>query len=166
MKTEVCNSCGKDAKVLRKSYRFDEMGLPVELQNIEVIECSHCGNAEPIIPNVDGLMKVVAIAVLCNPCKLNGPEIKYLRKYVNKSARDFSRYLTVTHNHLSKLENGRYEITPRLDKLVRLIVRNLDPALAAETQKLMEIIPEIEDCCSDENQEIQIDPATGAYQYA
>ncbi len=166
MKKEPCTVCGSDASVTRKSYRFDEMGVPVELQNIEVIECAHCGNVDPIIPNMDGLMKVLALAILCNPCKLNGQEIRYLRKYVNKSAREFSRYLNLTVSHLSKLENDRYEITPRLDKLVRLIVGNLDPDLAEGTKELMKIISTIADCPTDEKQEIQIDPAAQTYCYA
>jgi transcriptional regulator with XRE-family HTH domain len=142
------------------------MGLPVDLLNIEVIECSHCGAIDPIIPNMDGLMKVLAIALICNPCKLNGAEIRYLRKYVGKSAREFSRYLNVDHTHLSKLENDRYEITPRLDKLVRLIVSSMDPEIAAGAKGLVELMPNIEDCCQDQKQEIQIDPATQTYQYA
>jgi len=166
MKTELCCSCGESANVIKRNHRFDDMGLPVDLLNIEVIECSHCGAIDPIIPNMDGLMKVLAIALICNPCKLNGAEIRYLRKYVGKSAREFSRYLNVDHTHLSKLENDRYEITPRLDKLVRLIVSSMDPEIAAGAKGLVELMPNIEDCCQDQKQEIQIDPATQTYQYA
>lgn len=166
MKTEFCCHCGKEADVVRRNHRFDDMGLCVELQNIDVIECQHCGAIDPIIPNMDGLMKVVAVAVICNPCKLYGAEIRYLRKYVGKSAREFSRYLNVDHTHLSKLENDRYEITPRLDRLVRLIVCSMDPELAAESRNLIELIPNIEDCCPEQKQELQIDPATQKYQYA
>lgn len=166
MKTENCCNCGEVANVSRKNHRFDEMGLPVELQNIEVIECPHCGALDPIIPNMDGLMKVLALAIICDPCKLSGAEIRYLRKYVNKSAREFSRYLAVDHTHLSKLENDRYEVTPRLDKLVRLIVGVMDPDLLAGAQKLIEMMPDIEDCSPDRKQDIHIDPAAQTYQYA
>jgi transcriptional regulator with XRE-family HTH domain len=166
MKTEICSKCGKLADVVHKSYPFEEMGIPVELKNVEVIECPHCGNVDPIIPNMDGLIRVLAVAVLCSPRKLNGPEVRFLRKYVNKNAREFSRYLNVTHQHLSKLENDRYEITPRLDKLVRLLVGNMDPDLATEIWKLMKVIPEIEDVAMDERQEIRIDPEQLTYEYA
>lgn len=166
MKTENCSNCGEMATARRMSYRFDEMGVPVLLQNIEVIECPHCGNTDPIIPNMSGLMKVLASAIICNPCKLNGQEIRYLRKYVNKSAREFARYLNLDHTHLSKLENDRYEINPRLDRLVRLIVGAMAPELAAESSKLVEIMPNIEDCVPDVKQRIEIDPANLTYQYA
>jgi len=166
MKTELCCNCGNTANVVRKNHHFDEMGLPVELQNIEVIECAHCGTVDPIIPNMDGLMKVLAIALVSNRCKLTGEEIRYLRKYVGKSAREFSRYLNVNHTHLSKLENDRYEVTPRLDKLVRLIVCSMDPEIAAGAKNLVELMPDIKDCCPEHKQEIQIDPVTQTYQYA
>jgi DNA-binding transcriptional regulator YiaG len=167
MKTELCGNCGEKAQVVRKNYEFKEMGIPVELQRIKVIECSHCGNVDPIIPNMDGLMTIVAIALLCNPCKLCGAEVRFLRKYVNKSAVEFSRFLHINHTHLSKIENDRYEIGKELDKLIRLMVISMDRArLADATTRLMELMPDIADDCCDEKQGIQVDPATLQYQYA
>jgi DNA-binding transcriptional regulator YiaG len=166
MKTELCGNCGEMAQVVCKNYAFKEMGVPVELQRIKVIECSHCGNIDPIIPNMDGLMRVVALAVLSNPNKLCGEEVKFLRKYVNKSAVEFARFLHVDHTHLSKIENDRYEIGRQMDKLIRLMVINMDPKLADGIKGLMELMPNISDSCSDEKQELQIDPSTGTYEYA
>jgi DNA-binding transcriptional regulator YiaG len=166
MKTELCGNCGKTAHVVRKNYQFEEMGVPVELQRIKVIECPHCGNIDPIIPNMDGLMHVLALAVLCNPSKLCGQEVRFLRKYVNKSELNFARYLHIDHTHLSKIENNRLEIGTGTDKLVRLMVINMDPKLADGIKRLMELMPNIADSCSEEKQEIQIDPSTLQYQYA
>jgi DNA-binding transcriptional regulator YiaG len=166
MKTERCANCGEIAKVTRKNYEFKEMGIPVVLQQINVIECPHCGNIDPIIPNMDGLMRVLALAVLSNPNKLCGDEVRFLRKYVNKSAVEFSRFLHVDHTHLSKIENDRYEIANQTDKLIRLMVINMDPKLADGIKDLMKLMPNIADSCSEEKQGIQIDPATGTYQYA
>jgi len=166
MKTERCANCGEIAKVTRKNYEFKEMGIPVVLQQINVIECPHCGNIDPIIPNMDGLMRVLALGVLRNPNKLCGNEVRFLRKYVNKSAVEFARFLHVNHTHLSKIENDRYEIGPQMDKLVRLMVVNLDPRLAEGIKGLMELMPNITDTCSHETQEIRINPSTLQYQYA
>jgi DNA-binding transcriptional regulator YiaG len=166
MNTELCGNCGETAQVVRKDYQFDDMGIPVILQQIKVIECPHCGNVEPIIPNMDGLMHVLALGVLCNPSKLSGEEVRFLRKYVNKSALDFARFLHLDHTHLSKIENNRLEIGTRTDKLVRLMVINMDPRLADGIKELMELMPNIADSCSEERQEIRIDPATLQYEYA
>jgi len=164
MKTQVCSNCGETAKIVRKNYCFEEMGIPVELQKINVIECSHCGNVDPVIPNMDGLMHVLALAVVCTPCKLSGEEVRFLRKYANKSAREFSRFLHINHTHLSKIENGKTEIGASLDKLIRLMVVNLNPELKDAIKDLMELIPNITENCSEER--IQIDPSALTYQYA
>jgi DNA-binding transcriptional regulator YiaG len=166
MRTELCGNCGQTAQMVRKNYEFTEMGIPVELQQINVISCSYCGNVDPVIPNINGLMHVLALGIVCSPCKLRGEEVRFLRKYVNKSAREFSRYLHIDHTHLSKLENDRYEIGKELDKLVRLIVVNMSSELKEGIKKLMEIMPDITDDCSDNRPHIQIDPANLTHQYA
>jgi len=166
MKTASCSNCEKLADVVTQNYRFEEMGLPVELRNIKVIRCSHCGNVDPIIPHMDSLLHILAMAVVCSPRKLSGEEVRFLRKYAGKSARDFARFLHVDHTHLSKVENGKTEIGTRLDKLVRLLIVTMSPTLKDEVSKLLEMIPDIDDSCSEGDQEIQIDPATRNYQYA
>jgi DNA-binding transcriptional regulator YiaG len=165
MKTELCGNCGNPVQVVCRDYEFKEMGMPVILHQVKVIECVHCGNTDPIIPNLDGLMRVLALGVLRNPNKLCGSEVRFLRKYVNKSAAEFARFLHVSHTHLSKIENDRYEIGSQMDKLVRLMVVNLDPRLVEGIKGLMELMPNITDNCSDETQEIRINPSTLQYQY-
>jgi len=115
---------------------------------------------------MDSLLHILAMAVVCSPRKLSGEEVRFLRKYAGKSARDFARFLHVDHTHLSKVENGKTEIGTRLDKLVRLLIVTMSPTLKDEVSKLLEMIPDIDDSCSEGDQEIQIDPATRNYQYA
>jgi transcriptional regulator with XRE-family HTH domain len=165
MRNTQCAECGGGATVSRKNYRFDQMGIPVELQKIEVIDCPNCGES-PIIPNMNELMDALAMAVVCHPCTLRGAEVRFLRKYVNKSAREFAQYLHIEHTSLSKIENSQRKLSATLDKLVRLTIFGMQPKLRDELNELMELMPNIKDRCSDENAEIQIDPATGVYQYA
>jgi transcriptional regulator with XRE-family HTH domain len=165
MKTTQCAGCGGETTVSRKNYRIDQMGFPVELQRIQVIECPKCG-PEPIIPHMDELMDTLALAVLCRPCMLTGAMVRFLRKYANKSAREFSELLHVDHTHLSKIENDHLDPGAPLDKLVRLTVIGLQPKLAKDIKQLMDLMPSIKDSCLGEEEEIQIDPATGVYQYA
>jgi DNA-binding transcriptional regulator YiaG len=166
MKTEQCGNCGKTAQVVRRNYHFEEMGIPVELLRIDVVKCSHCGNIDPIIPNMNELMHTLALAVICSPCKLNGEEVRFLRKYVGKSAVEFSRFLHVDHTHLSKVENDRTEIGIRLDKLVRFLVLNLSPELKGVVDKLIDVLPGIEDSCDGAKPDIKIDPSALRHQYA
>lgn len=165
MKTMKCENCGGKATVSRKNYRFDQLGIPVELQRIEVIECRECGS-EPVIPHMNELMDTLALAVLSSPCKLTGEEVRFLRKYVNKSAREFAQFLHIEHTHLSKIENDQRKIGATLDKLVRFTVIGLQPELTGDIKKLMILMPHIKDSCPNPKPEIQVDPATGIYQYA
>lgn len=146
MRDTKCAECGGNATVSRKNYRFDQMGIPVELQRIDVIECPNCGET-PIIPNMNELMDLLALAILCNPCTLKGGEVRFLRKYVNKSARELARFLHVDHTSLSKIENGQRKLRSTLDKLVRLTVFAMQPKLRDELNKLVELMPEIKDRC-------------------
>ena len=68
METKSCRNCGQSAKVLRGNLQLQdlvkELGFPIELQNIEVIKCPHCGHVEPLISDVDKLLDVVAFRLL------------------------------------------------------------------------------------------------------
>jgi DNA-binding transcriptional regulator YiaG len=136
MKKEQCSKCDSLARVERGEFRFDDMGLPVVLQRIELVKCENCGNVDPLIPNMDGLMHALALAVICQPCKLNGEELHFLRKYLGKSGKEFAGLLHVHNTHLSKLENGSAKIGDQTDKYVRLLVLNLSPELKGDIDKL------------------------------
>jgi len=166
MKKTTCAECGSDATVTRKNYRTLQFGIPVELQGIEVIECPNCGES-PVIPHLNELMEGLALVLLCKPCTLTGADVRFLRKFANKSARDFSRYLDYDHTTLSKVENDKRPVDPSLDKLVRLTVACLEPKLRVEMDKMMELMPKIRARCEgDSEEEIVGDPETGFFEYA
>jgi DNA-binding transcriptional regulator YiaG len=167
MKTEICNTCGGAATVTRRDYITRDLGIPVKFQNIELIECPDCGSVEPVIPNMNGLMLTLATAIVCSPQKLDGEEVRFLRKYVGKSAIEFSCFLHVDSTHLSKIENDRTEIGSRLDKLVRLLAANMNRELMEKSmERLMKMMPDIKDSITDEGVEIEINPETMSCQYA
>jgi len=65
-----CSDCGSDARVERGTYRFRESGLDnVVLKGIEMIKCPQCGNEDPVIPNLDGLLRTLALAVVQAGCR-------------------------------------------------------------------------------------------------
>lgn len=157
-KTVECSDCGKSAKVVRGNYQTEEFGLPVELMHIEMVKCK-CGNVEPIIRNLDGLMTTIAFCVVLSPSLLHGEEIRYLRKYVGKTARQFAQLVHVDHTHLSKLENNRLEVGASLDKLIRVVIFGTSPELSDKLDQLMEQLPKIEDNFDDNKPELRINPA-------
>src|SRR5208337_1654175 len=70
-----CSDCGSEARVERGTYRFRESGLDnVVLKGIEIIKCPACGNEDPVIPNLEGLLRIIAVALVTNRLPLTGAE--------------------------------------------------------------------------------------------
>jgi DNA-binding transcriptional regulator YiaG len=168
MKTELCSNCGAVASVLLdRDYQLEGVDFPVTLRKIELIKCSSCGNVDPIIPNMDDMMNALAMAVICQPVKLTGAKIRFLRKFVGKSAEEFARLIHVDHTHLSKVENEHLPVGDQSDRLIRLLVLNMSPELKDKANRLIELFPSIQDSlCSDTRSDIQINPSTMEAQYA
>ena len=79
VKEMACASCGAAARIMRGDYDFAESGLKrVRLQAIDLIVCDQCGNIDPVIPRVNDLMRLLAIAVIAKPYRLTGEEIRFL----------------------------------------------------------------------------------------
>src|SRR5258707_13351819 len=91
-----CSNCGKDAKTVRGSYDFKESGLSnVVLQGIQLIRCSHCGNEDPIIPRINDLVRLLTVAVISKPYRLQGGEDRFLRKHLRMTGDEFARVMAV-----------------------------------------------------------------------
>jgi DNA-binding transcriptional regulator YiaG len=165
MRREICGSCEKEAKVIRGNYRFDEVGLPVLLKHVELVKCEHCGNVDPIIPDLNGLMHVIAFAVISRPCKLGGQEIKFLRKYLGMNGEEFAGILDIDRTTLSKWENGQ-DIGPQSDRLIRLLVLNKSTELRKHVEEMMRRFSSITDCDHPPKSQLNIDPRTREYEYA
>jgi len=166
MKKEECSNCGHSATVTRGDYRFDDMGLPLVLGNIEIIRCGKCGTTEPVIPHMNELMDTLALAVICQPCKLRADEVRFLRTYVGKSSKDFAAMLHLDKTSMSKMENGERRVGKQTDKLIRLLVLNLTPELKDKVNEFIEMMTDIDDDPCDDPSDIRIDPDTMRYQYA
>lgn len=164
--SEICGTCGNDALLVWGNHRFDEIGVPVLLKRIRLIKCLHCKSVDPIIPNISDLINAVALAVILQPTKLSGQEVRFLRKFVGKNNKDFSRLLNVDNTHLSKVENNLngLEIGDQLDKYVRVLVMNMSDSLRDKFVRLLERIPQISNSPAVK-QLIEVDIATLECEY-
>ena len=165
-----CGNCGAVAGVVRGDHRFTESGLSsVELKGVEFVRCDQCGSKELIIPRMNDLMRLIAVALLWKPCKLRGEDVRYLRKYVGVSAVDFSQTLDVDPTTLSKWENDHDPVGPANDRLIRLVILAMSDD---DLRKLHEILvklvkegfPEIDS--SRDYRVMDIDSTNMSYQYA
>jgi DNA-binding transcriptional regulator YiaG len=140
----TCSNCGAAARVARGTYRFTESGLGnVYLAGLELIRCPKCKNVDPIIPNMRGLMRFLALAVLEKPWRLSGDEIRYLRKYLRMTGEQFASHLGVDKTTLSKWENDRDPVGEPSDRLIRAITLTMGEGLKASIEEIVRKFPGI-----------------------
>jgi len=117
-----CPTCGKSFRYsIADSYRYAESGLAnVYLQNVETVSCG-CGESL-VIRALPTLLRIIAMCMAHKPARLRGQELRFIRQVLSKKAKDFARNLSVTPEHLSRIEQSNDSLSPTLDKLVRSIL--------------------------------------------
>lgn len=164
MKIAKCSTCGADTRIVRGHYNLDTMGIPAVVVNMEKAECEQCGNVDPIIAHLNDLMRTVALAVVCSPNGLRGVDVRFLRKYMGKTAEEFGKLLNVDKTTVSKWENGHDPVGDQSDRLIRLTVVALGEGLEEKLKAVVENLPQIGTSYRPMN--IQVDLEKMSYEYA
>jgi len=107
----VCEVCGQ--KMVVKTIDFDytqRAGLDPErhvivLKNIESLWCD-CGVA-PRIPNVEGLHYTIGLVLIRDEAPLDGSAVRFLRKTLGMTQREFSATFDLTPEYYSDWERGK-----------------------------------------------------------
>jgi putative transcriptional regulator len=108
-------------RVAHSTLPYPESGLDnVHLVNVPVWRCSN-GHEEFEIPAPEELHAVLAEAILEKPRPLVGSEVRFLRKQLGLSSKDFASYLGVNPVSLSRIENAARSVTSTVDRLVRFL---------------------------------------------
>lgn len=165
----TCRTCGIEMQLLRKDYQFKESGLDnVILKDIEVLVCNQCVSDVPRIPRLNDLMRTIAVAMIAKPSELTGPEVRFLRKFMDETIERFARKLGIDRSHLSRVENESLGISRQTDRLVRALVLIHKPELLEKLarlgrtesvlQQLEEITPEVK--------KVRIDVANSKHEYS
>jgi putative zinc finger/helix-turn-helix YgiT family protein len=163
----LCSDCGSEALIQRGTYRFRESGLDnVVLKGIEIVKCPACGNEEPIIPNLDGLLRIIAVAIVTNRLPLAGAEVRYLRKYLEMSGEQFARILHTDKSTLSKWETGAVNIGSKSDLLIRAVALNLGRGLRDNAEQITRDFEHIDEESTASPNRIEVDSETLEYEYA
>lgn len=113
-------------------FHFTKSGLPnVYLVGIKYFVCE-CGEVVAEIPAIKQLMRLIAQDVVKSPFDLTGAEIKFLRKRLGKKASEFSQYLGIKPETLSRVEHSKQVTSVQIQKLARLAycIISKDPELA------------------------------------
>lgn len=110
-------------KTGRENVKYDEAGLPgVTLVNVEVSRCAECGEYEVAIPRIAELHAVLARGIAKKPGRLDGNEVRFLRKFLGFSAGEFAKIIDVHPSTMSRWETGKEPIGKVSDRLLRALV--------------------------------------------
>jgi putative zinc finger/helix-turn-helix YgiT family protein len=163
----TCVECGSEAAIRRGTYRFRESGLDnVVLKGIEIVRCPVCGDETPIIPNMEGLLRTLALAIVTSKQPLTGPEVRYLRKYLGMSGEQFVRMLHTDKSTLSKWENGAANIGSKSDLLIRAVALHLGRGLREDAEEVVRSFEQIDEESTKAPHRIEVDSETLEYAYA
>jgi hypothetical protein len=75
----ICSHCG--ARAARGDYGLGDLGIPIVFKEIELVYCSACGNLDPVISDLEGVITVSAEALTSSPAPLGDREAPFLRKF-------------------------------------------------------------------------------------
>jgi putative zinc finger/helix-turn-helix YgiT family protein len=118
-----CLICGTPMTTRRENYQYTASGLRyVTLHNVEVSRCPQCGETEVAIPQIEGLHRAIATALVRKATRLAPEEIRFLRKYLGWSGVDFAAHMGTTPATVSRWEQGKTPMGPIADRLLRLLV--------------------------------------------
>jgi len=83
---------------------------------------------------MEQLHEFIAKALVLKAGRLSGAEVRYLRKWLGWSGRDFARSFDLSVEHVSRVENGHHPVSGVADRLLRVLVfsRVASPASALE----------------------------------
>jgi putative zinc finger/helix-turn-helix YgiT family protein len=115
--------CGYEGPM--REYREDIpwKALPgTVIANVEHEECPQCGESYEVFSRFEELFHVLAVAVIEQPSRLGGDEIRFLRNFLELAQVELAMRLGVTQETISRWETGKQQISKTADHLLRLMV--------------------------------------------
>ena len=125
--SRTCVSCGgplggPEARTV--PYR----ALPgVFLDGVPVWTCGECGEEEVGIPRLEQLQRLLVHVVARRPGHLQPPEIRFLRKHLGWSGREFASAFGVAPETVSRWEHGERNMGATAERLLRLLATRMEP---------------------------------------
>ena len=102
-----CFECDKGKMVTSvDAYRYYESGLTnVVLFGVTLHRCKSCGAEYISIPDLEGLHRALAVAIISKDGRLTPAEVRFLRKSLGWSGADFARKFHVSPSAVSRWES-------------------------------------------------------------
>lgn len=132
-----CPECRTLTTSTQEAYKDRECGLSyVTLRNVTIDRCPSCGEVVVSIPRISELHKVLSFAVASKPSRLEGAEIRFLRKYLGWSGVQFANIMGVAPETVSRWENDSTPMGQTAERMIRLMVFRLEPVEKYPTEDL------------------------------
>lgn len=140
-----CVECGAPQREERANVPYPESGLDdVELLNVPIWVCQN-GHREVEIPAIEDLHNVLAHMIVRQLTPLSGRDIRFVRKRVGLTARQFAARIGRTPEWISQVENGHVSLDRTNDLLFRLSLGLLAAAKAGRSaDDLAPLVDELE----------------------
>lgn len=109
-------------KKIIPSYKYEGLGFPIELHNVEMILIK--GEYAPKI-NIQLIADKAIKNLILQKNKLTGNQIKFIRNYFSLSLRQFSVIVNESHTAIRKWENFQNSSTnmdPNIEKTIRVYI--------------------------------------------
>lgn len=119
-----CYKCGStNVEVTAKEeYHYKECGLDdVYLIGIKKYKCNDCGEISIEFPLPKQLHRVIGELLCKKDDILSGKEVAFLRKEMRKSGKEFALMLSITAEHLSRVEHDKSSLSGSIDTLIRAL---------------------------------------------
>jgi len=127
-----CRTCGGEATTRRGNCDYSAAsGLSLLLIGVTLVDCASCGEGGVRIPRLGQLHRLIAQALIRKRGRLDPSEVRFLRKWLGLSGRDFARRMGVTPETVSRWESLNSESRRHLggpaERALRLLVAREEP---------------------------------------
>lgn len=107
-------------RTVKPEHTEDLGGLVVKVLNAVVVQrCSACGEEATGIPDMQGLARAAAMARAQSPERLTGKEVRFIRRALDMTQKDFAEAMDLSAEHVSRWENDHRGTGGAGEKLVR-----------------------------------------------
>jgi DNA-binding transcriptional regulator YiaG len=94
-------------------------GVVVKLFKAVIVQRCSCGEEMIAIPDLEGLARAAAMARALNPVQLSGKEVRFIRRALDLSQKEFAEKMELAPETVSRWENDHNGAGAMSEKLIR-----------------------------------------------
>jgi len=113
---------------------------------------------------MNDLMRTLAFAVVSQPYRLQGEDVRFIRKYLNMTQVQLADLLDIHKTNLSKWENDEDKIGEQSDRLIRTVALALGEGLKGKMEQVIRSFPHIQK--SKKRPGLEMDPENLSFTFA